>query len=136
MSETIVLDKPEQINLWVLLSRRHQIQLHLKGLQVKGLVKWLKANFPEAGIRTARDGIVPVEYAISQAGGEIDYNLVNVHIMLNRGGLFFDKGVFSDPDVALAEHPEFGKWYSEGSLEVVLVTDEPRNATDEIFVPA
>src|SRR5689334_4564089 len=79
---TIVLDTPAQISMWILLSRRHQLQLQLKGYRTAGLVKWCKANIPgAANARTAKDCVVPVEYAISQAGGEVDYKLVNINCL-------------------------------------------------------
>lgn len=133
---SIVLDTPEQINMWVLLSRRHQIQLHLKGMTVKGLAASLKRTFPDVGSRYVKDYVIPVEFAISERGGQVDYNLVNVHVMLKRGGMFHDRGVYNDPDAALNTHPEFGPAFAKGQLEVVLTTDEPRPMTNEIFVPA
>ena len=136
MSEGFALDTPAQISMWVLLSRRHQVQLHLKGLKVPGIVKACREQIPGAeNARTAKDLIVPIEYAISEAGGEIDFRLVNVHVMLNRGGMYFDKGVFSDMSEVEA-NPAFVEWYGEGMLEIVLTLDEPRGETNEIFVPA
>lgn len=41
---TIILDTPEQINMWVLLSRRAQLWLQGKGLKTPGLFKWLSEN--------------------------------------------------------------------------------------------
>lgn len=131
---TISLDTPEQINMWVLLSRRHQIQLHLKGLKVKGLVACLKREFPEVNGRTAKDFIVPVEFAISEGGGEVDYKLVNVHVMLKRGGLFFDRGIFASMDEAGT--PENRELFAKGLIEAVLVLDEPREPNGETYVPA
>jgi len=127
-----VIDTPEGINMWVLLSRRHQIQLHLKGLAVKGLVACLKREFPEVKGRTAKDFIVPVEHAISQAGGDVDYKLVNVHVMLSRGGLFFDRGIFESMDAAGT--PENRELFAKGLLEVVLTMEEPREPNGETFV--
>jgi hypothetical protein len=136
MSQGFSLDTPEQKNMWVLLSRRHQIQLQLKGLKTPGLVKWCKANIPGAEkARTAKDCIVPVEYAISQAGGEVDYGLVNVQVLVKRMGLLFDAGIFSDIFV-VEMVPAFIRDYQEGRLEIVLTLDEPRKATNEIMVPA
>lgn len=134
---TIALDTPEQIGMWVLLSRRHQIQLHLKGMKVPGLVKWVKANLETHGlsIRTVRDCIVPVEYAIAQAGGEIDYNLVNVHVLVRRLGMLFDQGIYSNLDEVEAI-PRLVEAYVDGELEIVVTLDEPRPATNEIMVPA
>lgn len=134
MSETIVLDTPDQISMWVLLSRRHQIRMHLKGHPIKGLAKCLKREFPEVGGRLVKDYVVPVEFAISEAGGDVDYSLVNVHVMLSRGGMFFDRGIYSDMDAAGT--PENREAFAKGLLEVVLTMEEPREANGEIFVGA
>lgn len=131
----IILDTPEQISMWVMLSRRHQVQLHLKGLKVKGIMAALRRDFGDQG-RRVRDYVVPIEYAISQAGGRVDYRLVNVHIMQKYGGLFHDRGIYPDPDSALATCPEFAQHFAKGNLEVVLTDAEPRPMTQEVFVPA
>lgn len=137
-SEAIILDTPEQINMWVLLSRRSQLKLQQKGLNVPGIVKWCRNNIPGCeSARTAKQCVVPVEYAISEAGGQVDYSLVNVHIMRNVGdGIFADLGVFSDPDVALAENPEFGPMFDDGALEIVLTLDPPRERNGQFYQPA
>lgn len=127
-----MLDTPAQISMWVLLSRRHQIALHTKGLTVKGLVACLKREFPEAHGRTAKDFIVPVEFAISQAGGDIDYSKVNVHIMLRAGGMLHDRGIFANMDEAGT--PENRRLFAEGKIECVLTLDAPREPSGGIFV--
>jgi len=133
MSEGFTLDKPEQINMWVLLSRRHQVQLHLKGLKVKGITTALKREFGDHG-RNVRDYIVPIEFAISQAGGEIDYNLVNVHVMqMTMPGIFHDRGVFASMDDAGT--PENRALFAKDALEVVLTLEEPREPNGQIYVP-
>lgn len=136
---TIALTTPEEIGMWVLLSRRHQVQLHLKGMKVPGIVKWCKANLgtAEGGkpIRTAKDAIVPIEYAISEAGGDVDYRLVNVHVMVNGGGLFHDCGIFPNME-AVERQSDMVKAYQEGSLEIVLTTQEPRERNGEVYVSA
>lgn len=130
----IVLDKPEQINMWVLLSRRHQLQLHMKGLKVPGIVKWCKANISGAeSARTAKDCVVPVEFAISQAGGEIDYELVNLHIMrIVRPGIFQDLGIYDSPSDIQPGSP-MAQMYQSGQLEIVLTVDSVRPANGELF---
>jgi hypothetical protein len=137
MSDSITLDTPEQINMWVLLSRRHQVQLHLKGLKVKNLVKWGKLNFPDANIRTAKDMIVPIEYAISQAGGNVDYRLVNVHVLSRTKNptVFQDMGIYENM-AAVEALPGLVNLYSKGALEIVLTLDAPRDANGELFIPA
>lgn len=133
---TTVLDTPEQIQMWVLLSRRAQLKLQAKGLPTKGLIKWCKANIEGCeSARTWRDCVVPVESAIAMAGGPQDYSIVNVHVMVKRGGLFIDRGIFADM-AEVEARPDFVNLYNEGSLEIVYTLDEPRAANNEIFVPA
>lgn len=133
---SIMLDTPEQISMWVLLSRRSQLKLQLKGLKTLGLIKWCKANIEGCEkARTAKDCIVPVEYAIATAGGPQDFSIVNVHVMLERGGVFFDRGIFPDMD-AVEANPKFVDAYNSGRLEIVYTLDEPREANNEMFVPA
>lgn len=140
MSESIILDTPKEINMWVLLSRRHQVQLHLKGVKVPGIVKWVKENLGQGyhhPIRTARDCIVPVEYAISQAGGEVDYSLVNVHIMAhtNNPHVFQDYGVYGSP-ADINPDSQIACLYAAGKIEVVLTLDEPRPPNGELYTSA
>lgn len=131
MSEGFTLDTKPQINMWVLLSRRHQIQLHLKGLKVKVITTALKREFGDHGPRVA-NYIAPVEQAIAEAGGEADYNLVNVHVMVRRMGMLFDRGIF--PDMESASTPDHLQWFADGDLVVVVTTDKPREANNEIYI--
>lgn len=129
---SIMLDTPEQINLWVLLSRRHQVQLHLKGIKVPGILKWGKDHFP-GEVKTVKDMVVAVETAISMAGGEPDFNLVNVQTFLKRGGLLYDLGVF--PTMAEVEaKPEFVKAYERGILEIMFTTEDVREANSQVYM--
>lgn len=131
-----VLDTPQQISMWVLLSRRHQIQLHLKGLTVRGLAASLKRDFPGQG-RNVKDFIVPVEFAISEAGGEVDYKLVNIHIMeALPSGVFVDMGVFNSPKDAAAENAGIAALGMAGRLECVLTTEAVRPPNGKHFQPA
>jgi hypothetical protein len=134
---TIALTTPDEIGMWVLLSRRHQVQLHLKGIKVPGIVKWCKDNLGtgEGGkaIRTAKDAIVPIEYAISEAGGKVDYRLVNVQVMVKAMGLFHDQGIFSDMS-EVEDNPDMVKAYQDGRLEIVLTTKDTRPANREVYV--
>lgn len=134
---SIVLDTPEQIGMWVLLSRRHQIQLQIKGIKTPGIVKWVKDNIDTHGlnVRTAKDCVIPIEYAIAQAGGNVDYRLVNVHVLVNRGGMLFDLGIYSDMSEVEAV-PQFVRDYKDGNLEIVLTRSAPRPPTKDIYVPA
>jgi hypothetical protein len=141
-----VLDTPEAINMWVLLSRRAQLKLWMNGMsrpaderkmyQTPGLVKWCKANIEGAeNARTARDCIVPVEYAIASAGGPQDFSLVNVHVMRKAGGLFHDRGIYADMSEVEA-NPTFVSLYERGLLEIVYTLDEPREPNGQAYVPA
>jgi hypothetical protein len=131
-----ILDTPEQINMWVLLSRRAQLKLQMKGIKTPGIVKWCRKNVPGAETaRTARDCIVPLEYLIAENGGPQDFSIVNVHVMLHRGGVFLDRGIYSDMSEVEA-NSAFVEAYAKGRLEIVYTLDEPRDATGEMFVPA
>lgn len=131
MSDTIVLDTPAQISMWVLLSRRHQVQLHMKGLKVKGIMACLKREFGDHGNRVA-NYVLPIEHAIANAGGEVDYKLVNVHVMVNRGGMLFDRGVFANMDDAGTDTHKM--WHEEGILALQLTSEDVREANGEIYV--
>lgn len=132
---TIALDTPEQISMWVLLSRRHQIQLHMKGLTVRGLAASLKRDFPGQG-RNVKDFVVPVEFAISQAGGEVDYKLVNVHAMeVLPNGNFKDMGIWESMDAA-GEQAGIKALFFAGRMELVLTTDAVREPNGKQFMPA
>jgi hypothetical protein len=137
-NETVVLDTPEQINMWILLSRRAQVKLHLKGLTTKGLLKWLKVNIEGCeNARTVKDCVVPLEYTIAMAGGPQDFSLINVHVMerVNDDDVFRDLGIF--PDMASVEaNAGLVALYFAHRLELVYTLDEPRDATNEIFIPA
>lgn len=129
----IVLDTPEEIDMWLMLSRRHQVQMHLKGYKVKGITTALKREFGDQGSRV-KDYVVPIESAIAMAGGEADYNLVNVHVMLNRGGVFHDRGIFSNMSEVEA-NATLVQWYMKGLLEIVYTLDEPREPNGQMYVP-
>ena len=131
-----ILDTPSQINMWVLLSRRHQIQMHIKGLKTPGIVKWCRANIEGAeNARTASDCIVPVESAIAMAGGETDFSLVNVHVMTNKGDYFKDEGIFNDMSEVEA-NAGFVANYAAGRLEIVYTLEDVRPANGQMFIPA
>jgi hypothetical protein len=133
---TIVLDTPAQINMWVLLSRRHQIKLHLKGYPHPGLVKWCKANIEGCeSARTVKDCVVPVEYAIAAGNGPQDFSFVNVHVMLNVDDVFYDQGIY--PDMTTVEtHAPFVQEYSAGNLELVFTMEDIRPPNGKTFLPA
>jgi hypothetical protein len=133
-----VIDTPEGIAMWVLLSRRGQVQMHLKGLKVKGILSALKRDIGDYGNRVA-NYVVPIEFAISEAGGNVDYRLVNVHLMTKQhdaifGEVFVDHGIYSDMDEAGT--PENRDLFARGLLECVLTEDAPREPNGQIFQPA
>lgn len=132
---TISLNTPEQINHWVLLSRRQQVQLHLKGLKVKGIMAALKRDIPGCeNITRVSQAVLPIEEAISFAGGEADFNLVNVHVCRkHEQGVLSDRGIFATMAEVEADE-KFVKMYNAGVLEIML-TDKPvREKTNDIYV--
>jgi hypothetical protein len=132
---TITLDTPEQITMWVLLSRRSQLKMQMKGYRTNGLVKWCKANIPGCeNARTAKDCIVPVEYEIAERGGPHDYSIVNVHVMHNDAGYFWDRGIYPNMD-AVESNPFFVSQYQQGKLELVFTLEEPRDANGKAYLP-
>lgn len=132
---SIALTTPTQIAMWVLLSRRAQIKLHLKGVSVPGLVKWCRANIDGCeNTRTVKQCIVPVEYAIATAGGPQDFSLVNVHVMINEGEFFSDVGIFSDMSEVEAL-TDLVSYYQNGDLEIVYTLDKPRGTNGRYYVP-
>lgn len=134
MSDTIVLTGKAQTSMWVLLSRRHQIKMHLAGFPLSGLAACLKREFGNHG-RYVKDYVVPVEFAISEAGGKVDYNLVNVHIMERQdNGVFYDRGIFASMDEAGT--PENIVLFALGRIEAVLTTEDVREPNGKTFLPA
>jgi hypothetical protein len=130
-----MLDTPAGINMWVMLSRRHQVQMHLKGLKVKGIMAALRRDFGDHGNRVA-NYIVPIESEIGMAGGIVDYNLVNVHVMQRvDDSLFMDCGIFANMNEVEA-FPGLVEAYSLGQLEIVYTLDEPRQPNGKAYQPA
>lgn len=133
---SFVLDTPEQINMWVLLSRRSQLKLQMKGISVPGIVKWCRANVPGAEkARTAKACVVPLEYMIAAAGGPQDFSIVNVHVMRKRGDYFADLGIHPDM-VSLEANPAMVEAYNKGQLEIVYTLEEPRPSNRQTYIPA
>lgn len=99
---TIMIDTPDQINMWVLLSRRHQLKLHAKGYKVKGIFKWIETNLPaeylEGAKRTALDYLMALNDYIGDLNGPEDDD-VNYRLYLKFTGglhdLYVDHGVFA-----------------------------------------
>jgi hypothetical protein len=138
MSESIVLDTPEQINVWVLLSRRHQLQLQLNGIKTPGLIKWCRTNIPGCEhARTAKDCVVPVEYALSEADARVDYKLVNLHAMRKASSdseFYVDAGIYDSP--ADITDPSFPSNYAAGLVELVLTLEPVRNPNGQVYTQA
>lgn len=90
----IVLDTPDQIQMWVLLSRRFQVKQHLAGMKVPGLLSSLKREIgPHC--TTMKKAQFAVEEAIVAAGGGPDESLVNFHVaMQTMPGIYRDLGIF------------------------------------------
>lgn len=68
---TIALDTPDQISMWVLLSRRAQCHLQIKGLSTPGLIKSMKRD----GLTdhsTAKGALADVNLIIESLGGPPD----------------------------------------------------------------
>lgn len=129
---TIALDTPDQIAAWVLLSRRSQLKLQMKGLKTPGLVKWIRENVPGAeNARTAKACVLPVETACANAGIEPDWSQVRAQAMRHMGrGVYLDLGVFENFD-AMPE--EWFKMAQDGSIVVQLTTDEVRERNGELY---
>lgn len=133
MSEAIVLDTPSQINLWVLLSRRHQLQMQMRGLKTPGIVKWVRDNIEGAeNVRNARQCVIPIEEAISMAGGQIDFKLVNVQILERVGNVMLDLGIVNSFDEVQAD-PGLMGLYDSGALDLVLTHEPPRCANGDYY---
>ena len=114
--------------------------MQLKGLKTPGLVKWVRENIPGAEkVRTAKQAVVPIETAISAGGGEVDYRLVNLHLMERVNGfgsdVFQDLGIYDSPDV-IAEGSYIHTLHTLGALEAVLTLEEPRPANGELYTTA
>jgi hypothetical protein len=132
---TIALTTPAQINMWVLLSRRSQLKLQMKGLKVPGIVKWCRENVPGAEkARTAKDCVVPLEYLIAENNGPQDFSIVNVHVMENIDGVFYDLGVFNDMK-EVEDDPWMVSLYVGGNLELVFTLDETRPPNNKTYQP-
>lgn len=134
MSESIVLDTPEQINAWVLLSRISQCHLHMGGYPVKGLLKWLKNNVPDcAKDRTVKDAYPHLldycdQFGVSAPGGE----RCNYQVLVTRfQGLYLDCGIFATMQDIEAEE-NIVKAYGEGRVVILRTMDDVRDRDPNI----
>lgn len=69
---SFTLDTPAQITMWVLLSRRYQLHMQLKGYPTAGLVKWVRENVPDSTARTAKVALVDLNDHIGELNGPED----------------------------------------------------------------
>jgi hypothetical protein len=122
------LDTPEQINMWVLLSRRSQLKLQMKGLKTPGIIKWCKENIgPEC--TTAAKALLRLNEVISENGGPYDKDQ-HVHVLMKskpNSNYAADAGIFANMG-AVEVIPDFVKAYGEGRLELILTNEPERNA--------
>lgn len=123
---TIMLDTPAQISAWVILSRRHQVQLHLKGLKVKGILSALKRDFGDHGNRVA-NYVLPIEEACAAAGIANDWNLVSLHVMVGAGPNYYtDEGIYNSDTEAMDAIEGLADMVANGVAVVVLTQEAPR----------
>lgn len=111
---TIMLDTPEQINAWVLLSRRHQLHLHLRGVKVPGIVKWCKANIPaEYGtVTTAKNALAYLNDYIGDIGGIPEDEWCSFKLLIGpERGVYIIAGIFED--MAAVENEYYSQWNGE-----------------------
>ncbi len=122
----------EQVNAWVLLSRISQCHLHMKGLKVPGLLKWLRANVPDCAnartVKAAYCGLLDYcdEFGLSAPGGEqCNYNVLLTPNVMH--GLYFDQGIVG----TMAEIEANDVWveaYGEDRLVIMRTMDDVREA--------
>lgn len=122
---TIALDTPEQINMWVLLSRRARLKLQMKGLKTPGLLKWCKANIgPEC--TTAAKALTAVNELIAENGGpnDPDQNYI-VAVDQYNSGIFADGGIMTEAEVM--DNPDYVDAYTYGRLHIVPTHEAKRS---------
>lgn len=130
---TIVLDKPEQINAWVLLSRISQCHLHMKGLAVKGLHKWLVANVPDcADTHTVKQAYPRLldycdQFGITAPGGE----QCQYQVLIKALGLYHDQGIFASMADIEADENIVAR-YAEGRVVILRTMDAVRDRDPKI----
>lgn len=139
---TIVLDTPEQINAWVLMSRVSQVSLHLKGHKVKGLAAWLKMNVPaeycSGKERTVKDFTIPLldwcddeNVPTDRVGSLIEgINYLVVCSGSPGSNLYYDQGIYETMDEAWAD------WYAEymqGCVHVFRTWDAVRGSQPKMY---
>ena len=129
MSQSFTLDTPEQINAWVLISRISQCHLHMDGLKVPGLLKWLKANIPDcADARTVKAAYPRLldycdSLGIEAPGGE----RCNYQVLITVfQGLYLDAGIVGSI-ADIEANPDWVKAYAEGRMVILRTMDAVRD---------
>lgn len=121
------LSGPEQVGAWVLLSRRHQVQLHLKGLTQKGIVGALKRDIGDHGNRVA-NYVLPIEEACAAAGIANDWKIVNLHVMVQAAPNYYtDEGIYNSDVEAMDAVEGLAEMVADGGAVVVLTLEAPRD---------
>jgi hypothetical protein len=130
---SVMLDRPEQIHMWVLLSRRSQLQLHEKGLKTPGLFKWLKDNL---GIttRNARKARQELNDLIGELGGPEDPD-TNFNVLIEAAffpGKYLDDGIY--PTMEEVESQYRAAFAGRADQIVIMRTlDEPRDPNGNVM---
>lgn len=135
---TITLDTPEQINAWILLSRVHQAELHMKGYSVKGLLKWLQANIPDcANDRTVKDAYPHLLDYAGEFGGVLDNHkeLCNYQLLVAKMGhnLYFDFGIFDSID-DIQSIPNMQRAYDAGRVIILRTMKDVRGPDRKVMM--
>jgi hypothetical protein len=139
---TIVIDTPAGINAWILMSRVSQCHLHMKGMKVPGLAKWMKNNIPDVTTeRTVKDMYprlldycqsVGVEFSEDGNGihEECNYQvLLTAHTYHPLFGLYMDQGVYNKmSDVAAVWSDE----HAQGRVVIVRTMEDVRGKDSSI----
>ena len=108
---TTMLNTPEQINAWVLLSRRSQLHLHLQGVKVPGIVKWCKANIPAeyAPMNTAKQCLVAFNDWVGDEGLLKEDQWCSYKLLIGpKRGVYIVADIF--PDMAAVEAEYYSNW--------------------------
>jgi hypothetical protein len=123
---TIALTTPAEINMWVLLSRRSQLKLQMKGIKTPGIIKWCKENLgPEA--TTSKRALLMLNDLISEQGGPNDPEQhVLVALASSPASTYaIDAGIY--PNMEAVEAVEsFTTAYRDGCLHIIHTSDDVR----------
>lgn len=132
---TTSLDTPEQINAWVILSRVHQAELHMKGLKVPGLLKWLKANIPDCANATSVKNAYPALLDYADAEGVLGNHkeLCNYQVLATpaKGSVYFDQGIF-DSIEDIQNAPGMKAVYDDGRVVILRTMKDVRGPDKKV----